>query len=230
MEKAHKQRLVGGVVLLALALILVPTILDFSQEKPSPLQQAEMPDAPDAMDMETLPLEVWSEPVAPEVGASERVLETPESEAVPEPETAPQGGTEPSQTAAAPAPRSETSGSSAGPEAQSAQVATPKPEKKPEPKSEVQAGNEAGDRVDIPAGATAWVIQVASFSDQPKAFALRDRLRAAGHPTFIERGQSGGSTIYRVKVGPVLQRVEADKLKQQVDRQTKLDSLVMQYK
>ncbi|ALP54036.1 hypothetical protein Tel_13350 [Candidatus Tenderia electrophaga] len=202
MESAHKQRLIGGIVLLALALILVPSILDFSQDEPDPVQQVEMPEAPDAMQMEVLPLEVWSEPVDPEVDGNERIVEMPEPEQ-PEP---------PAQASATP---------------------TPKPgaaETKSTPKRDTaKAAPEADSKPVVPAGASAWVVQVASFSDQPKAFKLRDRLRSAGHPSFIERGRSGGATIYRVKVGPVLERTEADQLKKKVDKQTQLNGLVMQY-
>jgi cell division septation protein DedD len=79
MDIAHKQRLVGGLVLLALGLILVPAILDFSQDKPDPMQSAKIPDAPETKDMEVLPLEVWSEPINPKVDNSEAIVEKPEA-------------------------------------------------------------------------------------------------------------------------------------------------------
>ncbi len=198
MENAHKQRLIGAVVLLALALILVPTILDFSQDDPDPMQPTEIPASPDAMKMEVLPLEVWSEPVDPEVDGSEGIIETPSA-----------GDSAPEQPAPPPG----------------------EPETKPTPKQEATTSEaETSAKPAIPEGATAWVVQVASFSDQPKAFKLRDRLRAAGHPSFIERARSSGATIYRVKVGPVLERAEADQLKKQVDQETRLNGLVMQYR
>jgi DedD protein len=148
-----------------------------------------------------LPLDVWSEPINPKVDNSEAIVEKPEA--------AP-----PAKQAASPS----------------------KPETKPEPKQQTAKAKsepkpEASTKAAIPSGASGWVVQVASFSDQPKAFTLRDRLRKAGHPAFVERAHSGaGATIYRVKVGPVLQRTEADRLKQQVDKETKLNSLVMKYR
>jgi len=202
MDIAHKQRLVGGLVLVALGLILVPAILDFSQDKPDSMQSAKMPDAPETKDMEVLPLEVWSEPIDPKVDNSEAIVEKPEAAPSPAKQTPP-----PSKPESQPEPRQQTA------------------KAKPKPKPETAA------KAAIPSGASGWVVQVASFSDQSKAFKLRDRLRKAGHPAFIERGRSSsGATIYRVKVGPVLQRTEADRLKQQVDKETKLNSLVMKYR
>lgn len=200
MDKAHKQRLVGGIVLLALGVILIPTILDFAQEASDPMAEIEIPESPDVMKMEVLPLEVWSEPIDPEIDSANRIVETP---------TAPEQLAQPPDTAESPKSQ---------------------PAKKQAPKPKIAAKAEPASKVDTPEGATAWVVQVASFSDEAKAFKLRDQLRQAGHPTFIERGRKNGGVIYRVKVGPVLQRTEADRLKKQVAKQTKLDGLVMQYR
>ena len=210
MDQAHKQRLVGGIVLLALGLILVPTILDFSQDAPDPMAEAQIPESPDVMKMEVLPLEVWSEPVDPEIDNSNRIVETPSA--------VEQKMVKPSSE---PAPKP------VEPDAKKASAAKPASVAKAE-----TAANSTSDTTKksaIPAGASGWVVQIASFSEEPKAFALRDRLRKAGHPVFIERGRKDG-VIYRVKVGPVLQRAEADHLKKLVAKQTKLDGLVMKYR
>ena len=71
---AHRS---GGIVLLSLALILIPTILDFSQDESAPGQREEMPDAPDVMKMEVLPREIWSERIDPEVDSDSRIVEIP---------------------------------------------------------------------------------------------------------------------------------------------------------
>ena len=205
MDQKHKQRLVGGIVLLALGLILVPTILDFSEDVRDSTKQTEMPEPPDVMKMEVLPLEIWSEPVNPDIDDANRIVETPAVV-----EQAPANQSVAPETQSSPA--------------EMKQAAKAEIEEKGEPKPEPDTQGT------IAAGASAWVVQVASFSDEPKAFKLRDSLRAAGHPTFVERGRGDAGVIYRVKVGPVLQRSEADKLKQQVAKETKLDGLVMQYR
>ncbi len=203
MDQAHKQRLVGGIVLVALGLILIPTILDFSQEASDPMAGVEIPESPDVMKMEVLPLEVWSERIDPEIDSANRIVETP---------AAPQ---QPAQQSAT---------DKAEPAKSQQQAPIPKKVAEAEPKPQTAT------KTDIPEGATAWVVQIASFSDESKAFRLRDKLRKLGHPAFIERGRKSGQLTYRVKVGPVLQRSKADSLKKQVAKQTKLDGLVMQYR
>lgn len=202
MEQAHKQRLVGGIVLLALGLILVPTILDFSQDTSDPMAEAQIPDAPDVMKMEVLPLEIWSEPVDPEIDSSNRIVEIP---AVVNQKTV-KLSSEPKPT-----------------ESENKKASVAKKETVAKPVSDVVK------EPAVPAGISGWVVQIASFSEEPKAFALRDRLRKAGYPVFIERGRKDG-VIYRVKVGPVLQRAEADHMKKLIAKQVKLDGLVMKYR
>jgi len=193
MDQAHKQRLVGAIVLTALGLILIPTLLDFSRDQPNLLSESEIPEAPDVMKMEVLPLDVWSERIDPGIDSTNRIVESPAPVKKP---------TE------APAPVIEK------------QAATPVLEKKPE---------KVVSKPPVPGGASAWVVQLASFSDEAKAFKLRDSLRKAGQPVFVERHRADSGIIYRVKVGPVLLRSEADSLKKQLASETKLNGLVMKY-
>ena len=76
--------------------------------------------------------------------------------------------------------------------------------------------------------ARAWVVQVASFSERKKALALRDRLRKAGYTAFVESLSTKGSVLYRVRVGPVVKRSEAEDLQKKIISKFKLkDALVM---
>ena len=78
--------------------------------------------------------------------------------------------------------------------------------------------------------ATAWVVQVGSFSSAKNAHALRDKLRKLGHATFVEamKGKAGKS-VYRVRVGPEVRRDLAEKLQQQLARDAKLKGIVLRY-
>lgn len=62
-----------------------------------------------------------------------------------------------------------------------------------------------------------FAVQLGAFSNAEEATRLRDRARAAGFSAFTEqvRGESG--TLTRVRVGPVANRAEAERLKGQVD-------------
>jgi DedD protein len=82
----------------------------------------------------------------------------------------------------------------------------------------------------ITAKSTGWVVQVASFSDRNKALQLRDRLRKAKYTCFVESTTGKRGTLYRVRVGPVVKREEADKLQTRLARQLKLKgTLVMSH-
>lgn len=74
----------------------------------------------------------------------------------------------------------------------------------------------------------AWVVQVASFSERKKALALRDRLRKAGYTAFVESLSTKNSVLYRVRVGPVVKRSEAEELQKKIISKFRLkDALVM---
>ncbi|MBI1425328.1 MAG: hypothetical protein GC149_17965 [Gammaproteobacteria bacterium] len=82
-----------------------------------------------------------------------------------------------------------------------------------------------------PADKTAgWVIQVASFTDRNKALKLRDRLLKAKYNCYVESTTGKHGTLYRVRVGPVTKREEADKLQAKLARQLKLKgTLILAY-
>ena len=76
----------------------------------------------------------------------------------------------------------------------------------------------------------AWVVQIASFTDRNKALQLRDRLRKAKYTSFVESITAKQGTLYRVRVGPVVKREEAEKLQAKIVKQLKLKNpLVMAY-
>jgi cell division septation protein DedD len=69
---------------------------------------------------------------------------------------------------------------------------------------------------------------VASFTDRDKALALRDRLRKAKYPTFVESVAVKNSKLFRVRVGPVVRREHAEEWQKKIARDFKLkDALVM---
>ncbi|UHQ18166.1 SPOR domain-containing protein [Lysobacter sp. KIS68-7] len=76
------------------------------------------------------------------------------------------------------------------------------------------------------ASGTGFAVQLAAFSKAADANALRDRLRAAGFSAFTEVVNTDKGTLTRVRVGPVLNRAEADQLKAQVKSKVGLDGVV----
>ena len=73
----------------------------------------------------------------------------------------------------------------------------------------------------------AWVVQLASFSRESNALGLRDQLLAKNHHAFVEVVETGDAMIYRVRVGPEVRREAADKLRDRLEKETKLQGLVM---
>jgi cell division septation protein DedD len=66
------------------------------------------------------------------------------------------------------------------------------------------------------ASGTGFAVQVGAFGNAVEATRLRDRLRAAGFTTFTETVNSDKGQLTRVRVGPVLSRAEADRLRAQL--------------
>lgn len=76
------------------------------------------------------------------------------------------------------------------------------------------------------ASSTGFAVQLAAFSKAADAITLRDKLRAAGFTAFTESVSTDKGTLTRVRVGPVLNRGEADQLKAQVKSRIGLDGIV----
>lgn len=75
----------------------------------------------------------------------------------------------------------------------------------------------------------AWVVQVASLSSQAAANKLRDQLQAEGHKAYV-RSVAGATTIFRVFIGPKQDKAQALAIKSQLDKQLKVNSLVLPFK
>ena len=76
------------------------------------------------------------------------------------------------------------------------------------------------------ASGTGFAVQVGAFAKAADATALRDRLRAAGFSAFTEAVVTDKGTLTRVRVGPVLNRAEADQLRAQLKSKSGVDGIV----
>jgi cell division septation protein DedD len=72
-----------------------------------------------------------------------------------------------------------------------------------------------------------WVVQVGSFSNAANADNLVARLRLEGLSAYKESVSSGSSTVYRVRVGPFIERDEAISVDQRVNDRLGIDGVVM---
>lgn len=225
MEPALKQRLLGAAVIVALAVIIIPFLLDGSGTEPV----SEVPLPPESRTDQQGPLvtdervpqpaqapqtEVVDQYSPPAPSAPEAASPEPTLPAEPTP-SEPQAGMPAPAPAPAPKPAPAPQPATAAPSGE----ASPAPQPAPEANS---ASTEAG--------LHAWVVQVGSFSEQDKATALRDRLRKQQYKAFVERFKtSAGKSMYRVRVGPVPERAEAESLQQKLQAQEKLKGFVTQH-
>lgn len=77
-------------------------------------------------------------------------------------------------------------------------------------------------------GLTAWVVQAGSFSEQSNAFAVRDRLRRAGFPSFVSPADDG-RPLFRVRVGPMIDAFRAAATRDAVVALLGRDAIVVKY-
>jgi cell division septation protein DedD len=86
---------------------------------------------------------------------------------------------------------------------------------------------EAPKPVSQPAAAgTGFAVQVGAFGNADEAARLRDRLRAAGFTAFTESVSSDKGALTRVRVGPVLTRADAERLRGQVSAKAGVSGMV----
>ncbi len=72
-----------------------------------------------------------------------------------------------------------------------------------------------------------WAVQAGVFSEQDNAGHLVGELRQAGFTAYSEEVSSASGTVYKVKIGPVLERQSAIELVAELSRKMKIDGMVM---
>lgn len=192
LDKGLKQRMVGALVLLALAVIFLPMLL--SREDESQRVQVDapaMPVAPEAPEVELQPIAVPEPQLLPDepIGADAAQSLEPSEPVVNEQPAAP-------ITPATPA-------------------AMPEPVLTPPAPSKLDANS-------LP---ISWSVQLASLSSSEGAQKLQKTLRSQGYNAYI-RSVDG---MNRVFVGPLIERAEADRLRDQLNRQHKLNGFVVRF-
>lgn len=183
MEQRLKQRLIGAVVLLALAVIFIPMLLQGPIEREST----------------SVPIEIPVQSMLSE-----------QTQPAPEPRL---------PTAVEPSVSTEPASQQAVVESIQSPVVSDKPAATP-PKPTVIAPQ-------VPPELVSWAVQVGSFGTEANALGLRDSLRGKGYAAYTEAIKSDGKVLYRVRVGPMVERSEAEKLQATLDSKESLKGLVV---
>ncbi|WP_312467426.1 SPOR domain-containing protein [Stutzerimonas nitrititolerans] len=192
MDRGLIQRMVGALVLIALAVIFVPML--FNREDDARRVEVDapaMPQTPAMPGVEVQPVEVPEPAAEPFPEEFEIIEEGPETEAqVPaEPITAPPAVAEPTPTL---------------------------PVEQPKPEQRLDAAN-------LP---VSWSVQLASLSNRESAEALTAKLRSQGYNAYVRTFEG----MNRVFVGPLVERAEANRLRDVLERQQKLKGFVVRFK
>jgi DedD protein len=206
-ERIVKERLVGAAVLMAAAIILIPEMLS-GPDRDSHAQPAQSrSDAP----IKTYTIDLSQSPSAQPAAA---VIDN----RAPPPEAAP--AAQPSQPSPEPQP---AAADQAKPEVSQQSVATTQPPEsahseaaKPvlEPPTSAQAPARTAPRpIASDAGAPTsgrWAVQIGSYAKEATAERIAKQLRDQGQSAFVMPVQSGGATLYRVRIGPMKDRASAE--------------------
>jgi len=79
-------------------------------------------------------------------------------------------------------------------------------------------------------GGDSWVLQVGSFQDRGKALAVRDKLRRSKiAAVFIEQFKNNGKSSYRVRLGPFLNRDQTMVAQNKIKAKHDIDGIIMKY-
>jgi DedD protein len=79
--------------------------------------------------------------------------------------------------------------------------------------------------VDANGLSVSWSVQLASMSNRANADNLQKTLRTQGYNAYIRTSDG----VNRVFVGPLIERAEADRLRDQLDKQQKLKGIVVRF-
>ncbi|MCO8314229.1 SPOR domain-containing protein [Pseudomonas mandelii] len=212
LDKAYKQRMVGALVLVALAVIFLPML--FSRQDEQRQVRVDAPAAPQAPAV----TQVQVEPVV-----------------VPEPQALPQ---EPvpsdDEIAAQQAPSTPIAPSApVAPAPPAAKPVTPPPapvaKPVPTPAQPIAAAPSkpatTPSRVDANGLSVSWSVQLASLTSRESAESLQKTLRSQGYNAYIRSAEGKN----RVFVGPLIERAEADRLRDLLSRQQNLKGFVVRF-
>lgn len=211
LDNVYKQRMVGALVLVALAVIFLPML--FSREDEQRHVSVEAPAAPQT-------------PVMPQVQV--------EPVAVPEPQALPQepipSDDEVVQQSAPSAPIVPSAPATpvAPPTAAIKPAPAPAPAApKPTPAQSVASArpDTSQSRIDANGLSVSWSVQLASLSSRESAENLQKTLRSQGYNAYI-RSADGKNRVF---VGPLIERAEADRLRDLLGRQQNLKGFVVRF-
>ena len=236
MDNMVKQRVIGAVVLVALAVIFIPMLFEQPEDDLGPVG-SNLPTQPDPVVRDRIePLTLPEPPADPDPAPV--VLEQAPVEDAASADAAVQDAASLAASAveqAAP-PASETASETVSEAASAVESVV---ESAAAPQAPVAAAESAAAPAPVPTQAapavaaakplSGWVVQLASLSKKDNALALRARLQQLGYTAFVEEARTSQGLLFRVRVGPELERASAEKMRDRLQEQVKLKGMVTSY-
>ena len=211
-----KQRIVGALVLVCLAVIFVPMIFDEPHS-----------------DRTSTSVRIPEEPPFPEVNTPEKDFPEPPAYRMEEPSSSSDSEPVAGSTETGEMPQEQAPEPTAAEQTQPAQVeeetttsVTASPEEPVATSADNESTEEKGSAEYTRSLEGAWVVQLGSFGNADNARRLRDKVREMGHSSHIQEVVRGDSTLTRVFSGPYVDKAEAEKAKQKLDDAFSINSLV----
>ncbi|WP_105101478.1 SPOR domain-containing protein [Microbulbifer pacificus] len=199
-----KQRIVGALVLAALAVIFLPSLFDREGARYVDVT-SQIPPAPDIK-----PITIAEPEPVTDIEPAPPVNEVFQPEFV-------------EQKTPAPDPEAISLAQETKAEPEPAEPETAAADRQPQLPAEKTQLDEQG----LPEG---WVVQVAAYKDENSAERMRGKLLDAGFRAYTRAVDTPKGRFVRVFVGPKLSRVDAQADKQKLDKLLKADTLILRYK
>jgi DedD protein len=234
-----KQRIIGALVLISLAVIFVPMlfdephtdrtsrVIDLPEEPDFPQVNVDPPKTQQQRQTESSPSYRLEEGATDEGdGASGAMTSTVTSESVP---------TTNGQTAAR-----DKSTSTSAPAESSPEPVQPPTQSEPKTTTDTATVGAPDSGSEVPESAPkeeaeefgeslkgAWLVQLGSFGNNDNAQRLRDNVRELGYAAHTQSIKRGDKTLTRVFSGPYADKAKATDAKQALDKAFSVNSLVM---
>jgi DedD protein len=205
MDRALKERVIGAVVLVVIAVLVVPVFLD------GPATDAEIGSEPvtlpgqngQSRKRQTIVLERDRDQPVP---ASARPSDIPVTAT--QPAAIGTAGTQPAQSTPVPEPRREPA--ETGPPAVAETKPATEPEAAPLREEPSAAASAPPKAADMESATGMWAVQLGSFSNEANAERLAATLRDQGYAAFLSELHTGSGDLHRVRIGPQKDRDSAE--------------------
>ena len=253
MEERLKQRLVGAIVLVSLAVIFVPVLFDRPHEASEESSAAPIPEIPERPrngfgSSQTITLDLPQTPrlddevkrernrAASNTNAEDRRVSSNAlaatsagSEASASVRAASEDSVSGSTSASSGAAASTKVADTSEPPASGSRVESPSAGSAPAPATRKPDDGSAEKQAVETSATGGWMIQLGSFLKSENALALSKRLQADGYPAFVETGPSAQGEVSRVFVGPIPDREQAKRSAVELRREMALEGIVVPY-